>query len=297
MAQPQQQQQQQQGAPTPPVPNVTIQRNQPNQNINTVKIRVPPFWKNDPELWFLQIEAQFALCNITTDLLKYNTVVGNVDPNILDPVKDIIRTPPANNKYQTIKDRLIKKYTESDNTKIKTLLTELTLGDNKPSDLLNKMQDLSCGKVGDDLLRILWLQRLPFNIQSILACSTDTLQVMSTMADKIYEATQNASIQVIDSSSKTNGDLAEMIHSIEDKINNLNRKIDMSTPRIGSKSPKRPTPHDPDTGNCWYHDNYGHKARKACNPPCAFVTNKNNNNKTSKNESAGQKRRLTPARK
>lgn len=280
-------QQQIDGAPIP-VPNLVQPNAQPNNNVNAVKIRVPPFWKNDPQLWFLQLEAQFALSNIVSDLTKFNTVVGNVEPSFLDPVKDIIRNPPANNRYETIKTRLTKKFEESDNNKIKTLLNELTLGDLKPSELLHKMQDLSCGKVGDDLLQILWLQRLPINIQSVLACSTDPLPTLSTMADKIFETSNNTNINSIAETSK-NSDLVNMIYNIEDKINNLNKKIDMSRPRIKSKSPKRSRNHLSTDKICWYHDKHGHKARKQCNPPCAFV-------QQSKNDSGSQKRHLTPAR-
>lgn len=283
-------QQQVDGAPiilVPPAQQQALLNAQPNNNVNSVKIRVPPFWKNDPQLWFLQLEAQFALCNIVSDLTKFNTVVGNVDPTFLDPVKDIIRNPPANNKYRTIKERLTQKFEESDHTKIKTLLNELTLGDLKPSDLLHKMQDLSCGKVGDDLLKILWLQRLPTNIQAILACSNDALLALSTMADKIFETTSHNSIQNVASSSKNNSDLVDMIHNIEDKINNLNRKIDMSKPRTRSKSPKRTS--SPSDVICWYHRKHKNRAKK-CVKPCNFI-------RKSKNDSGSQKRRLTPTRK
>lgn len=287
------QQQQVDGAPIP-VPNVqpnALPNAQPNNNVNAVRIRVPPFWKNDPQLWFLQLEAQFALSNIVSDLTKFNTVVGNVEPSFLDPVKDIIRNPPANNRYETIKTRLTKKFEESDNSKIKILLNELTLGDLKPSELLHKMQDLSCGKVGNDLLQILWLQRLPINIQSVLACSNDPLATLSTMADKIFETSSNTTINSIADSSNSNSDLVNMIYNIEDKINSLNKKIDMSGPRNRSKSPKRYFKNTSTSTNdvCWLHETHGHKAIKQCHPPCAFA-------KQSKNESGSQKRRLTPTR-
>ena len=262
----------------------------PNHNINAVKIRVPPFWKNDPELWFLQIEAQFSICNITNDNTKFNTVIGNVDANFLDSVKDIIRNPPANNRYETIKQRLTATFQESDNNKIKTLLNELTLGDLKPSDSLHKMQNLSCGKVGNDLLQILWLQRLPLNIQSVLACSTDPLNTLATMADKIFEATCNTSIQGITQPSKTNSDLADLIYNIEDKINALNKKFDMSKPRTKSQSPQRSRNNNSANNICWYHNNHGKNAYK-CIPPCNFAQQNSkksyqqtNPNKHSKNE-------------
>jgi len=38
--------------------------NQQAQNFNTairkVQIKIPPFWKQDPDLWFIQIEAPFS---------------------------------------------------------------------------------------------------------------------------------------------------------------------------------------------------------------------------------------------
>lgn len=157
----------------------------------------------------------------------------------------------------------------------------------KPSDLLNKMQDLSCNKVGDDLLKILWLQRLPNNIQSVLACSSDPLETLSTMADKIFATSNNTSIQGI---AKTNSDLTDAIYKIEDKINALNKKIDMSRPRIKSKSPHRFQTYSSVNDICWYHKTYKHKAKTQCDPPCAFVTK-------SKNGSQSQTRRLTPTRK
>lgn len=148
----------------PPVPNAqpnnNVQANNAlpaNNAVNHVRIRIPPFWKQDPELWFFQLEAQFATSNIVAQLTKFNTVIGNIETDILSSVSDIIRNPPANNCYDTIKERLISQFRVPDNTKLKNLLHNLTLGDSKPSDLLRKMRDLSCGKVGDELLQTLWL--------------------------------------------------------------------------------------------------------------------------------------------
>jgi len=32
-----------------------------------IVIRILPFWPEEPELWFTQLEGQFALCNSLTD--------------------------------------------------------------------------------------------------------------------------------------------------------------------------------------------------------------------------------------
>lgn len=259
----------------PILPNAQPNINIPAHAINHVKIRVPPFWKQDPQLWFLQLEAQFANANIATDLTKFNTIVGNVDCDILTCVSDIIRNPPANNRYETIKTRLTKEFEETDNKKIKTLLNNLTLGDSKPSHLLRKMRDLSCGKVGDELLQTLWLQRLPNNIQSVLACSADALPVLATMADKIFETSEDSSIQGISSASNTNNDLVNMIYDLKNNIEAL-KKLHLSKPRTRSKSPNRnrsPSRSNDSNTYCWYHKTYKHKANK-CVSPCSFTSTK-----------------------
>lgn len=83
----------------------------------------------------------------------YDYVVGSLDSNTLSNVSDIIRAPPAQNKYTAIKSRLIRDSTDSENRKLHRLLQDCELGDNKPSQLLRKMKDLSNGALNDDALK------------------------------------------------------------------------------------------------------------------------------------------------
>lgn len=104
---------------------------QPNANananaVNRIHVRVPPFWKLNPQLWFKQIEAQFANSAINNDLTKYNTIVGVIDSDVLTYVSDIVLDPPNINLYETLKQRLIKNFTDSDNKKLDQLLHDLT---------------------------------------------------------------------------------------------------------------------------------------------------------------------------
>ncbi|KAF0700546.1 Uncharacterized protein FWK35_00037578, partial [Aphis craccivora] len=52
-------------------------------NVGRVSVRAPPFWEGDPNIWFAQIEAQFALGGITSDTTKYNHIIRTVDTAIL----------------------------------------------------------------------------------------------------------------------------------------------------------------------------------------------------------------------
>lgn len=88
--------------------------------VNRIQVRVPPFWKVNPALWFHQLEAQFANSNIVNDLTKYNTIIGIIESDILSSVSDIVLNPPPANRYTAVKDRLIKQFTETDNKKLKS---------------------------------------------------------------------------------------------------------------------------------------------------------------------------------
>lgn len=78
--------------------------------IRVPPIRVPPFSKQNPQLWFQQLEAQFANLNIVDNLTKFNTIISAIEGDILSSVSDIVLNPPTANHYDAIKFRLIQKF-------------------------------------------------------------------------------------------------------------------------------------------------------------------------------------------
>lgn len=268
-------------------PQHRVAHNNNNQgSVNTIQIKIPPFWKADPELWFFQIEAQFTSANIRSDLSKYNQIVGKLDTDTLTAVSDIVKNPPANNKYQTLRDRLTSQFAETDRQKLKTLFNDLSLNDGKPSDLLRKMKDKSCNKVGDELLQELWCNRLSHQIQAILSCSNEPLAQQVKMADKIYDTLDHSSIQALSKKQQQlfDSDLVKKLCTLEGKIDSLQKELNKSrsrssTPRRHrsiSRSPRRPE--QKPTKPCWYHKQFRDKATK-CVDPCSYdMTNKNSKN-------------------
>ncbi|XP_031634667.1 uncharacterized protein LOC116347975, partial [Contarinia nasturtii] len=135
------------------------------------------------------MEAQFTNGNITRDNAKYNHVIASLDPKYLATVSDLVRNPPDTNKYESLKTRLISEFTASDQRKLRVLLTEIELGDDKPSQLLRKMRELAKNSLKDDALRSLWIDRLPESVRAVVAISNDDLNTCATLADKIVELT------------------------------------------------------------------------------------------------------------
>lgn len=83
-------------------------------DVSSVKTgKLPPFWKENPTLWFTQVELAFALGNITSDITKFRQVAVNLDQTTLPFVADILTKPPEQGKYDTLKERIISIFGES----------------------------------------------------------------------------------------------------------------------------------------------------------------------------------------
>jgi hypothetical protein len=101
---------------------------------------------------------------------------------------------PENNMYEKLKTTMINRFSEPETTKLKKLLHTFELGDKRRSQLLREMQELSDNKFSDDVLKILWIQRLLAQCQTVLSCFDSELEELASKADKIMQATTNTVI-------------------------------------------------------------------------------------------------------
>ena len=82
---------------------------QTNQ-VNRVSIKLPEFWTKSQEVWFARVEAQFGTKGITQHHTKYDYIVSALDINTTEEVQSVLINPPAENKYNTLKEALIKTF-------------------------------------------------------------------------------------------------------------------------------------------------------------------------------------------
>ncbi|GFQ94097.1 transposon Ty3-G Gag-Pol polyprotein [Trichonephila clavata] len=138
---------------------------------NKVSVKIPPFWEEKPEIWFFQVEAQFSIANINQEETKFNYLVAQLDLKFIENIWDIIKSNEKN-KYSCAKNRLLSAFKESEEKNIKKLLTGISLGDMKPSQLLRQMKSLAGDNITEKVLRTLWLDKLPDSIKNILVVSS-----------------------------------------------------------------------------------------------------------------------------
>ena len=139
-------------------------------------------------MWFAQAEAQFALANVVRDHTKFYHIIAKIDQSVICHVADLVTNPPNENKYEAVKARLISRFQISAQGRLERLLGDCDLGDMRPTHLLAKIQELGAGlNVTDDLMKMLFLQRMPPNVKAVLAISDGTIGKLAEMADRMVE--------------------------------------------------------------------------------------------------------------
>lgn len=256
--------------------------------LNRVGVRVPPFYPQKPALWFMQLESQFALANITSDATKYHHAFGQLDPQYAAEVEDVISSSSfanASNKYQLLKTELIKRLSASREKKVRQLLTSEELGDQKPSQFLRRLKSLAGPDIPDDFLRSIWSSRLPKGTQTIIASQAKLpLDEVAELADQIHDVVtpspQVAAAEVPTGSQSTMaGQIAELtrqVHALSTKFDRMSRSrprarstsraSNAGRTRTRSQSNYRKFP------VCWYHAKFGDQASR-CTKPCDYAGN------------------------
>ena len=242
--------------------------------------KFPPFWKENPQLWFIQVESVFDILKITSDATKYRHVVASLDTQTLPYVSDILTTPPATEKCQAIKTRIINTFAETSEAKLRKLLRGESCTGEKPSILLQKIKNLADGQCNNAVLKSIFLEQLPEQVRGILAISeVNDLDRLALQADKIVESIKGSNNMIAatsDSSQKGINDFTElkvMISSMSKEVGALKRQLNRQN-RSRSKSRNRSQDRDKNNDNfCFYHDRFGEKATKF-RPPCAYPGDK-----------------------
>ncbi|ERL86017.1 hypothetical protein D910_03431 [Dendroctonus ponderosae] len=226
--------------------------------VQEVSVRIPPLWGKNIRIWQMQVEAQFSNSNIVQEKTKFNHILAALESDVAEMISDFIFQLQSSQPYTDL-------MRQSDGRKVNKLLTELDLGDRKPSHLLREMKVLAGTQVQPDFLRAMFLQRLPNNVRAILATSSDSLDNIASMANKIMElSTPSYSTQAVVSTPTPPHD-NDRISRLETQVAQLCSTINSVKPRTrsSSRSTHQPTQLDVSSFDfCWSHIKYGRKARK-----------------------------------
>lgn len=244
-------------------------------DIFRVGVRPPPFWAEEPAVWFSKLEGNFVLSRITDDDTKFYYVTSTLEHRYAAEVKDIIISPPKTGKYDRLKTELIKRLSASREKEVKQLLVHEELGDRRPSQFLRHLQRLAGPSVPDDFIKTIWISRLPTALQPIIvAQKTYDLQALADLADSLHElvpctpqvASTSAPQSTIESMAKQIDELTKQVKALSARSHRpRSRSRRRRSPRVQTRSQSnyRKFP------LCWYHNKHGKNANN-CVKPCDF---------------------------
>lgn len=221
---------------------------------------------------------------ITSDKSRYNAVVAAIESTVLHQVSDLVLNPPATDRYASLKARLLDVFAETEQRRLNKLLGEFEFGDQKPSFILREMRNLAGTSINGEILKTLWLQRLPTNIQAILSVSSEDLDHLVIMADQIFETTSGTEMHKVSvrsndtlfksQISELTRQISELRSAFSDRGNSNNayrHSPNQSRSRSRSKTPNRYHKRESSTNSklYWNHHKWGNQA-KSCTGPCDF---------------------------
>uniref|UniRef100_A0A8D8S5B1 DUF7041 domain-containing protein n=1 Tax=Cacopsylla melanoneura TaxID=428564 RepID=A0A8D8S5B1_9HEMI len=218
------------------------------QTPTMMSINIPRFYAPDPQMFFVNVESQFALASITGEKDMYIQLTARLEPEILAEVSEVIKDVNTQT-YTHVKNAILKRFSQSEENRLNKLLGTMELGDKQPSQFLREIQRLG-PDVPENIIRGLWLKKLPSFTQQILqAVSVSTsLTQQAEVADKVMSvptlspsqtiataavsnvhhpvvppclpADQTAQLQIASSSS-----LADQVAQLQTQVTNLSKQF------------------------------------------------------------------------
>ena len=86
-----------------------VRRQPPRRSANLPKFKIANFYSTDVELWFIQIETQFDLHQITDDDERYRLTCAALSGEVASDVRDVLLQLFLTHKYENLKAILIER--------------------------------------------------------------------------------------------------------------------------------------------------------------------------------------------
>ena len=147
------------------------------------------------------------------------------------------------------------------------------MGDRRPTQFLRHLRNLAGPSVPSDFLRTLWTNRLPPNIQAIIATQAQVaLDDVAQLADKIAEVTPPPCVARVTSGNDIDtltARIDELARQVAALAASPSRPRSPSQTRRHARRPSRSVGRSPAPDICWYHRRFKERAQR-CSAPCMW---------------------------
>uniref|UniRef100_A0ABD2XI19 DUF7041 domain-containing protein n=1 Tax=Trichogramma kaykai TaxID=54128 RepID=A0ABD2XI19_9HYME len=237
----------------------------------------PTFWRQTPELWIEEIEEKFSSLGITSDREKFHYTLTSLGGDIVAEVADSTRNLPKENRFEALKNILIRKYVEHPKALMNKFYESLSSPqcNRRPSEFLDALCGTGSSFLNRDAILQFWKLKLPAQIAVHLSAvvNTENEQEAVARADEVYFQLQNngrvihkidtsKTVNFVDSDSNQEAKFQGFVMEIKEAILELSRSISRTNaPNYRQSRRESSGPY------CFYHTKYKEKALKC--PPDA----------------------------
>ena len=161
------------------------------------KFRIATFYASDVELWFNQIETQFALHQSNDDDERYSLTCAALSGEVASDVRDVLLQPFRSHKYKSLKAILIERRGLTIPERVNKVISGERIGADIPSRFLRRLQKAAGFEpravVGKAVIRQAFIRQMPASIRTHLATQPDsaTLESLAVLADRALAAEED----------------------------------------------------------------------------------------------------------
>ena len=247
----------------------TTSQQQATNTAAAVTAKLPDFYTHNPEGWFINAEAQFALAKITDEKTKFYHAVKTLDPKTSEEIQHFLTEQCQNNDqqatpYTNLKKQLLKVFGKSKTSKMAELLTMHSFNENGAESTLRRMRVL-CTDM-DTMLQCKLLSMAP-------------LSTRTAVASQEFETAEDLA-QALDKAREREKFISPSISSVSEETQQYDIAAASKTATF-NRARQDKAKHTDNRTICFYHDRFGYKAKKCTGAPCKFAGFKSENFKAS----------------
>ena len=256
-----------------------------------IPLNLPEFYKHFPTTWFLQIETLFRLDGITRDSSKLKHLIRSLPSYVLESISDVLGEN-SDATYEAVKAVITNKFSPNITQKMQLLSQNSELDHLHPIELLRKLKQVLGDTISPELLRETFIMRLPKNLHNLIDILGPDVPIeqLATAAGRAISRCQ-FDVSAVSPAEDTR-QIANQMKALTESLNSLRSQITEEIQLIKTrlnKIEKRGRSHSRGRSNnnrsnsrlqtnglCWYHDNWGERARR-CEEGCLRYSTSNSN--------------------
>ena len=233
----------------------------PTEYVTKVAVKLPDFWTEDLNFWFLHAEATFRNAQITQSKTKFNHIVQKLPQKIMVSVRSLIMGSAASSAtpFKDLKAKLVSAYTLSRWQKVSKLIHHPGVGDRGPTALMDAILALLLeDETPGSLFLGLFLERLPVKMRKhLVSREFKNHSEMALYADSLWDARKAIPTDHLLAAASTLSS-SPACGKAQDRRSLL--------PNCCSQTPGL------SNSECYFHKCFG-PAGNNCRPPCSFQGN------------------------